>query len=87
MACLLNVPLGAGSVGVLLVLLLGLTAVAMFRSGQPDPKMELLLSLMRDFPKEEHYGSANDEVQKPDSLGNKTAQKPRKTVHQDRRKS
>ena len=36
-----------------LILLLALVIVRMMRSRKPDPKMQLLLSLMKDFPQEE----------------------------------
>jgi len=69
MACLLDVPLGAGVASGAVVLLLGIMALAMFRSRRPDPKMELLLTLMRDFPKDEHNGNTKDEGSEPDSPG------------------
>jgi hypothetical protein len=39
--------------GVALILLLALVMVRMMRSRKPDPKMQLLLSLMKDFPRAE----------------------------------
>jgi hypothetical protein len=39
--------------GVALILILAVVMVRMMRSRKPDPKMQLLLSLMKDFPQEE----------------------------------
>lgn len=39
--------------GAALILILALVMVRMMRSRKPDAKMQLLLSLMKDFPQEE----------------------------------
>jgi hypothetical protein len=39
--------------GAVVVLILALVIFRMIRSRKPDPKMQLLLALMKDFPREE----------------------------------
>jgi hypothetical protein len=39
--------------GAVLILFLALMIVRMMRSRKPNPKMQLLLSLMKEFPQEE----------------------------------
>jgi hypothetical protein len=56
MACLLEGPLGMEIVAVIVFLFLGLMVLVMIRSKKPDPKMELLLCLMKVFPKEDSGG-------------------------------
>jgi hypothetical protein len=58
MASLLEVPLGMGLIGILLLLLLGFTVLVMIRSRKPDPKMELLLSLMKALPEDDNNGKS-----------------------------
>jgi len=76
MAYHLDVPLGMVLVGVLLLLLIGAIVVVMVRSGRPDPKMDLMLSLMGGFPKEDHNGNPDQEgseVRSPTKPFSKTA--------------
>ena len=61
MLSLLVPSLGVGAAALLLISL-GLVIMLMVRSSKPDPKLELLLSLMKDFPREEEEGRALDDV-------------------------
>jgi hypothetical protein len=47
-------------VGVALLLLLVFVLAKMMRSRKPDPKMDLLLTLMNDFPKDSGGGNPAD---------------------------
>ena len=60
MAYPFDVPLGMVLAGVLLLLLIGAMVVVILRARRPDPKMELLLLLMRDFPREDLNGNPDD---------------------------
>ena len=60
MASVVEVPFGMQMVALVLVILIGLLVVIMFRSPKPDPKLELLFSLMRHFPKGEEGGDPDD---------------------------
>ena len=52
MACLLEVLSRVEIIALVMAVLLGLTVLTMIRDRRPDPKMELLLSLMKVFPED-----------------------------------
>jgi hypothetical protein len=52
--------------GVALVFILAVVIVRMMRSRKPDPKMQLILAMMKDFPSEQSEDIVGERAEDPD---------------------
>jgi len=61
-----------GILAVALLVALAALVLGLLRSNKPDPKMALLLTLLRELPAEEETGPESEDKENPEPRGNTT---------------